>query len=56
MPNKLKSLPDVSMNFRPVGTGASDPRRLWMCGHKNTKGTKRGSLLWKCAECAKESK
>ncbi len=53
MPSKLKSIPDVSMQLRKVGTGAADSRRLWLCGCKAHAGIKRGQLLWKCAECAK---
>lgn len=53
MSSRLKSLPDVSMNFRKVGTGAADLRKQWLCGCKSHQGVKRGGLLWKCAACAR---
>ena len=37
--------------FKPVGIGAADMRRAWLCGHKSHSGKKRAGLLWKCAKC-----
>ena len=43
---------DMTANFRPVGVGSADMRRLWVgCGHKHQSGKKRAGLLWKCAKC-----
>ena len=42
---------DLTGNFRPVGVGSADMRKLWNCGHKSHQGKKRGGLLWMCAAC-----
>ncbi len=52
MSSQLKSVPDLSANFRPVGIGSADLRKLWVgCGHKSHQGKKRGGVLWLCAAC-----
>lgn len=46
----------------PSGGGGMDCRPMWLCGHKHSAGKKRvtgrglAPLMWKCADCAKESK
>jgi hypothetical protein len=45
---------DLTALQRPMGAGAADMRRSWLCGHKSHGGKKRAGLLWKCAKCAGE--
>jgi hypothetical protein len=58
MPSGIKSpTRDLTGNFRPVGVGSADMRKLWVgCGHKSHQGKKRGGLLWMCAACVEKGK
>ncbi len=55
MSSGLRSIEDVSARLKVPGTGM-DTRLLWLCGHKQRNGKRRGKLLLLCADCVAKEK
>ena len=59
--NRLSDRRDLT-DKQPKGGEGMSLARSWHCGHRHTSGKVRSlgrglpPLLWKCANCAKESK